>query len=163
MTKIRTKSQIGRFSRTKGLSYERKVCKILSDWSGKDFKRRGVGFSDKDIITPDNFIFSIECKKVETINPSDLTTEFPEGSLKDYWVQTKEQAKKEGKSPLLIFTKNYERADYFVTSDSRLLIALEKLEDPHYTVIHNSGKRFVAGTLDDLIRCEYLLFEGTCT
>lgn len=46
----------------KGRRGELEACKLLAGWWGGVFKRRGLGHKDSDIITPDDFPWSIECK-----------------------------------------------------------------------------------------------------
>lgn len=114
-------------SKNKGSEFERKVAKMLTEWSGQEYHRTPMSGAlhwknDKrvvsDIVPPQDLVdrgwpFSLECKKVE-----DAQWEFSafiEGTsmtLKDHWKQCYEDAQREQMIPLLIFSKN--RRDTFV-------------------------------------------------
>jgi hypothetical protein len=103
----------------KGNEFERKVAKLLSDWSGEKFIRTPMSgaihnFKDKrvvsDITAPlslGNWPFSIECKKVEAANWE--FSAFIEGTsqtLKEHWQQCCTDADRENMVPMLVFSKN---------------------------------------------------------
>lgn len=147
-------------SRRKGMSYENKICKILSKWSGEQFVRRGVGFSDKDILTPEWFGWSIECKKVEGIRPQDLLKTFPlSGSLKEYWEQADSQAKADNKKPMLVFSKNHEGVDYVVIRRCKAIDLLESNAIPHAVVLAPDKVYYVVVTLQELTKLDVELFK----
>jgi len=102
-------------SRAKGADNEVQIAKKLSFWWGeeKSFKRRGflllsqARFKGKqeesDLIYPERFPFSIEAKKVEGWS---LEQNFTGMGLMDWWDYTLERVDI-GKSPMLIFNKNF--------------------------------------------------------
>lgn len=147
---MKSRSQIGRMSRIKGRNYETHICHLLSDWSKDTFKRRGVGFSDKDILCPTWFPFSIECKKQEQVKAQDIIKSFPEGSLKAFWEQTKEQAAKENKSPLLIFSRNNEGVDYFITDNIKMLDIFTFANKPVAMVHGFDNNLYIVGLVQTL-------------
>jgi len=127
---------IGRKSKRKGGTYERKIAKILNSWwCGKDsemmfFKTPssgGLRWKIKqaqtvgDIVGPDNFPFIVSCKNVEGWsldqllgnNTKDTTGPFTEwiNEVNRDAARLKEVNIK--KEPLLIFTRN-NRPDYIL-------------------------------------------------
>lgn len=114
-------------SKQKGNSFELKVAKILTDWSGEEFHRTPMSgalhwSNDKrvvsDIVPPNNmeFPFSIECKNQE--NPWDFDSIIKKTSvLWKHWEQAESDAMSEGLVPMLIFTRNY-RDDYIAIPEN---------------------------------------------
>lgn len=106
-------------SKQKGSDFERKVAKMLSDWSGEKFMRTPMSgaihnFKDKrvvsDIVAPlsiGEWPFSIECKKVECSWSFNTFIEGTSQTLKEHWKQCCEDSDRESLVPLLVFNKNY--------------------------------------------------------
>ena len=102
----------------KGNNHERKVAKMLSDWSGAKFMRTPMSgaihnFHDKrvvsDIVPPlsiGEWPFSIECKNTE--NSWEINN-FIEGTAEFWkqWRQCLDDSIRENLRPMLVFTKNY--------------------------------------------------------
>ena len=109
--------------RNKGHGFERKAAKIFSDWSDRQFKRVPLsGGFDKEIITGDIFCvdeygpkdpkdrvwlpISIECKCSESWKFVHFFTKTDKSTLNQWWQQSSDDAKQNGKCPTLVFTKN---------------------------------------------------------
>ncbi len=117
--------KISKKSRDKGSSYERKVAKILTEWTGEEVHRVPAsgglrwGADQRvagDIVFPANSSnsFVYECKKREEIELKHLFLNI--GSIKDYWQQVvtdSRRMKEHGMSPCLIFSKNRDK-DYVI-------------------------------------------------
>lgn len=104
-------------SKAKGSTFERKLAKMLSDWSGMEFHRTPMSgalhwSNDKrvvsDIVPPQELTtwpLSIECKKVEY--DWDFSTIMSGTStFWKHWQQAEIDAEREGLRPLLVFSKN---------------------------------------------------------
>ena len=103
----------------KGNAFERKVAKMLSEWSGVKFMRTPMSgaihnFKDKrvvsDIVPPlalGEFPFSIECKNVNCSWEFSTFLEGTSQTLEKHWKQCIDDALREGLLPLLVFTKNF--------------------------------------------------------
>ena len=95
----------GTGSRRKGYDFEREICRMLSNWSGESFRRRGTGFDGADIICPPWWPWSIEAKKDESWSGvEDLLR--PGSSLSRWWKQATVQAGLLGKEPMLVWCRN---------------------------------------------------------
>ena len=105
-------------SKQKGKEFERKVAKMLTEWSGQEFNRTPQSGAlhwnnDKrvvsDIVSPQTLTdwpFSIECKKVEY--PWEFSTIIEGTSLFwEHWQQCWDDSQREQLRPLLVFCKNY--------------------------------------------------------
>ncbi len=101
----------------KGNGFERKVAKMLSDWSGHPFHRTPMSgalhwSNDKrvvsDIVPPQElkWPFSVECKNVESSWEFNTLLESTCLFWK-HWTQAQEDAIRENMVPILVFTKNY--------------------------------------------------------
>lgn len=102
----------------KGSNFERKVAKMLSEWSGFEFMRTPMSgaihnFKDKrvisDIVAPlslGDFPFSIECKCCQYDWDFSQILEGTSMFWK-HWKQCWDDSQKEGMEPMLVFTKNY--------------------------------------------------------
>lgn len=110
-------------SRTKGNTFENKICKILNErFNTSDFMRSpGSGAfatSHKlpehmqihgDLITPKGFRFTIECKK--GYNKESIASIFnPKSNLRLFIEQAERDAEKENKDFLLIFAQDRQTA-----------------------------------------------------
>ena len=105
--------------KAKGNAFERKVAKMLSEWSGVKFMRTPMSgaihnFKDKrvvsDIVPPlilGEFPFSIECKNVNCSWEFSTFLEGTSQTLEKHWKQCVDDAIREGLLPLLVFTKNF--------------------------------------------------------
>ena len=105
--------------KAKGNAFERKVAKMLSEWSEVKFMRTPMSgaihnFKDKrvvsDIVPPlalGAFPFSIECKNVACSWEFSTMMEGTSQTLNKHWEQCCNDAKQEGLLPMLIFTKNF--------------------------------------------------------
>lgn len=107
---------MGKRSKNKGANYERRIAKILSDWSGLDLRRTpmsgGWSKQNPDVagdlvnITPGTFFpYHIECKNQEVWTWEGILT----GNcvaFDSWWEQTTTQCHPD-KIPFLIFSKNY--------------------------------------------------------
>ena len=105
---------MGEKSRRKGANFERKIAKALTEALGVEFRRTPLsgGWADSsqvagDIVPIENFDFpfSLECKNVEGWTLESLFNG-DDAWLKTWWEQCVNETP-EGKTPLLIFTKNY--------------------------------------------------------
>ena len=121
----------------KGNDHERKVAKLLSDWSGQKFMRTPMSgaihnFKDKrvvsDIVAPlslGNWPFSIECKKVENSWEFSSFIDGTSMTLKDHWKQCCDDAEREDMVPMLVFTKNYRDIFIMITKDTFYQLEIE--------------------------------------
>ena len=119
----------------KGKDYERIIAKKFSQWYNSEFRRvpQSGGF-DKRVISGDiflvdkieqkNFLFSIECKKVESweFNPL-LSTSSEATKLMKFWDQASNDATIAGKKPIVVFSKNF-YPDYCMMEYSTTLSTL---------------------------------------
>lgn len=103
--------------RKKGQTAERKLAKLFSDWWGSEFARTPLsgGFATAkfredwnaagDLVTPDkSFPFCVESKKVEGWTLEQMLTS-DKTLIHKWWEQTLKETP-EGRTPLLVFTKN---------------------------------------------------------
>jgi len=152
----------GKKSKDKGANFERKIAKLFTAWfqdNGIDMHfdrvpasgglRRRTERSDYigDIsATPDDFLFTIECKCAESWKFRELIQEVvakrPKNNpskLSEYWFQACEEASRANKMPMLVFTKNH-FPDYIMFSRYNNNIA-----SIYYTEFMDSGviKRFI--------------------
>lgn len=129
----RTRSQVGRGSKTKGQAYERHLCRKLNQWAGLDieaaiaaqegrdlpelFRRTPLsgGFDRSrfpgDLIAPRWFRPVVEAKNRKAWTWA--TTIRGDGPVWQWWEQAQEQAA--GRPPWLIFT-NLREPDYMAMS-----------------------------------------------
>jgi len=149
-------SKVGRKSKRKGSSFERKMAKIISLWYGEEVIRtpasggmRSITRSDLTARNPDHFPFIIECKHREDINFESIIKS-PKAII-DYWIESKEKANTEywkpselkgnlkfPKVPILILTKNY-CPNYIILQEYiiiNLSHSVEKLKKESFIRIH---------------------------
>lgn len=109
---------MGAKSRNKGNAFERKVAKILSDWSGLELRRTPLsgGWSSDSRVSGDlvaidhpEFYMHVECKKQEAFSWE--ATLQGHGIFYDWWEQAA-NACPETKFPVVIFQKN--RGDIWI-------------------------------------------------
>lgn len=114
------RSKISKNNMAKATAFQRKVAKILEAW----FKEHGVngefhstprsgglrwqGRSDVigDVVTPENFVFTIECKKHNDIDLQVMFLTRPANTSQDiinFWTQVCNDAVRAEREPLLAF------------------------------------------------------------
>ena len=150
-------------SRTKGNSFERKVCHILNThFNTTEFMRSpGSGaFSTThklpehlkfsgDLITPKNFKFIIECKK--GYNKENLGSIFnPKSDLMDFIEQANRDARKIQKEFLLVFQQDRKDILCLFSRESNLTLA-HKAECIDQIKINIQENNFVMCKLLDLL------------
>tara|TARA_R110002033_G_scaffold54131_1_gene102494 strand:+ start:5982 stop:6515 length:534 start_codon:yes stop_codon:yes gene_type:complete len=106
-------------SRTKGNAFERKVCSLLNNRFATDNFCRSPGsgaFASThklpehlkiygDLITPENFKFTIECKK--GYNKENLCSFFkPKSEIRKFIKQSEKDAKFSKREPMIIFQQD---------------------------------------------------------
>ena len=148
-------SKVGRKSKRKGSSFERKIAKVISSWYGEEIIRtpasggmRSITRSDLTTRNPDYFPFVIECKYREDINFESII-KYPKVII-DYWIELKEKVNTEywkpselkilkfPKIPIMVLTKNYcpnyiILQEYIIINLSR---SVEKLKKESFISIH---------------------------
>lgn len=158
-------------SKKKGNSFELKVAKMLTEWSGEEFHRTPMSGALhwendnrvlSDIVPPQTLLgwpLSIECKKVET---SWEFSSLIEGTALfwRHWEQCWEDSQRENMIPMLIFNKNYREIYVAITVDT-----FQKLElDIENTIQLNydSWKLVLIKFKDflDNITCEELISKN---
>jgi len=108
----------GKSARNKGHSFERRICKDLTAWSGITFSRSPMsgGWSKTGDVTPKDpedmtkWLLNIECKNCEAYNTPQIfrirsEEEMPKVFHK-WWQQSVEDSGISGRIPFLVFTKN---------------------------------------------------------
>lgn len=121
---------MSRKSKTKGSEYERRIAKMLSDWSGLKIFRTplsgGYRLSTKSDLTtknPDDFVMIVDTKKWEnSYSLKSLLDNNLDVFIDVYWKKLKETKetcvvdnKRYYKFPIMIFSSNYDD-DYCVIS-----------------------------------------------
>jgi Holliday junction resolvase len=108
---------MGTMSRNKGARAEREVLQhFKTHFGGTPWRRSGVGFEGKDLLTPDDFRFSTEIK-----DHKDARVRWffhPTEKLLSWWQQALDQAASDNRLPLLVMKA--ESAWYAMWSDSSL-------------------------------------------
>ncbi len=152
---------MGKKSRDKGASFERKVSKLLTDWWGLTFRRVPLsGGYDKSLVVGDlwitderatiedvkKFPFSIEAKNREEWEWNGIFG-YGNKALFSYWKQAKMDAAKQSKIPLLIFKKNL--TPIFIMWDTSTGIQSHTL--PHSVSI-NGAEPLMVAKLEDWIK-----------
>jgi len=112
------KKKKGINGRTKGHTFERKLAKILSKWSGVELRRTPMsgGWAKTGDVTPvkprdmENWPFNVEakCYAKDTFRFQELLKSADGGSIMVWWKQCLNDAKISNKKPMLIFTQNYD-------------------------------------------------------
>lgn len=114
-------------SKQKGSEFERKVAKMLTEWSGQEFRRTPMSGAlhwendervVSDIVPPLNlgFPFSIECKKQEVPFDFDFIMKGT-SSIWEFWKQCVRDAQSADLEPLLVFNKNRREAYAMMRTD----------------------------------------------
>lgn len=145
----------------KGNNHERKVAKMLSDWSGEKFMRTPMSgaihnFKDKrvvsDIVAPlsiGDWPFSIEAKCVECSWEFNTFIEGTSMTLKEHWKQCCDDAEREGLIPMLVFTKNYR--DIFIMITKEVFYQLDIEPESYINLIHK-GQDLVILKFSDFLQ-----------
>ena len=156
----------GRGGRAKGGNYERKIAKVLSEWSGFEITRTpgsGGFYKTGDLCPkePEHQIrwpFSFELKNQECWNIKQVlkingTSDMPE-VFKKWWYQCAADAKTRERKPILLFTKNhhpnlvmFRREDFFAPLSSL----------NHYTFV--SCGNLMVMLFEDFIAIPYKVYE----
>lgn len=118
----------GRKSRNKGANFERAIANDLREWLGDEWtikrnptdrQKCAAGSGEFEIVGPQAFPFSIECKAHETFDYSQLFRQPTTGPFESFWEQACSQADASSKKPMLILKRNngptlvaVEREDY---------------------------------------------------
>lgn len=132
-------------SRAKGASAERKVCEVLGEWSGLQFKRSPASgglrghiqeFTIGDIICTtkgywESFPYCVEVKNykeidfsslINRINPRSKNGDYVNCVIDDFWEQCIGDAKRGEKLPLLMMRYSSLPKDfYFVVMDRKIM------------------------------------------
>lgn len=155
-------------SRTKGNTFEKKVCEILNErFETKEFNRTpGSGAFGTthanlpehlklhgDLITPLDFRFVIECK----VGYGSRTLDGLFNDSEDIWKfieQSEKDAQVSGKEPMILFKEDRRKILALVRKDQTFE------EDPGYTGYHiiTLDNKYKVYKLDDIINCSKELF-----
>ena len=84
----------------KGAAAEADIVKLLSNWAGLEFVRKGRGSSGSDLRVPAGFKWSVEVKHHKQLKPRHFF--FESALLRDFWFQTQKQAREDNRWPLLL-------------------------------------------------------------
>ena len=116
------RSKIGKAARSKGARFERKICKKLTDITNVKFRRAprsgalirdgkvNGAYISGDLISEENFKFSIECKNRKNITLDNLLNNLHTSELIKAWHQCFYDADIADKLPIMFFhmiTKDY--------------------------------------------------------
>lgn len=160
-------------SKQKGNTFELKVAKMLSDWSGEKFHRTPMSGAlhwandtrvISDIVPPQSLVdkgwpFSIECKKTET---SWEISAFLDGTSPFWkqWQQCWDDAQREQMKALLVFNKNYR--DIYTAMTLEVFNSLDiKIE--HTIILQCQGWNLIIMKFGDILQsisCEDLLAKN---
>jgi hypothetical protein len=124
-------SAIGRRAKNKGKSYERNFAKILTEWTGVNFRKTpgsggfnkqgvtvaGRSFAGDLICDKSNFIFSIEAKNRKNFSFQQILKNPSTAPFTEWWFQTVRDAKKEDLEPLLRFKPKEGSPDNLIALD----------------------------------------------
>lgn len=136
-------------SKNKGSTFERKVAKILTSWSGMEFHRTPGSGSlhwkvdnnvSGDIVAPFeiNFPISIECKKHEIDWEVDKLL-VGTSTLWKFWNQSCEDSlRHKAKEPWVIFTKNNRKIYIIMNYSYYMQLASKKIKlkkNPYINIV----------------------------
>ncbi len=106
----------GRKAKTKGSSFERRICKLFEPWWGAKFFRTPMSGGSQlkfdynlagDVCTPaDDFSFHVECKNQEALGKFHNFLVSEKSAVWKWWKQCTDECP-ENQIPLLVFTKNH--------------------------------------------------------
>lgn len=102
--------------RTKGHTFERKMAKVFSEWSGTELRRTPMSggwqkTGDITAVKPEDLVIwplNIECKSYakDTFHLEDLLKKKNGGPIVKWWKQCIKDADISNRMPLLVFTQN---------------------------------------------------------
>lgn len=157
-------------SKQKGSSFELKVAKLLTEWSGQEFHRTPMSGAlhwandnrvISDIVPPQNLVdegwpFSIECKKVES--SWELNT-FVEGTAQfwKHWKQCQDDANRESMIPMLVFSKNYRDTYVAITQSTYHTLNLDIQNAAHIQYQDQKLSIFPLKSFLDKLTCQSLI------
>ena len=156
-------------SKAKGNNFERKIARLLSDWSGHKFMRTPMSgaihnFKDKrlvsDIVAPmsiGEWPFSIEAKCVECSWELNTFIEGTSVTLQQHWKQCYEDSQREGLLPMLVFKKNH-REIYMMITES--LFKELDIEPASYMTVNTQSDTLVILKFKEflsLISCDEII------
>lgn len=130
-------SKIGKSNRSRGASYERKICKLLTGPLKAKFKRSprsgallregaiNGAFISGDLVCEKDFVFSIECKNCAGVNVISLLKNKATAPIIKYWCQAVYDAnaattEKSPKFPMLFFNADVVKKDFACISKEGL-------------------------------------------
>jgi len=146
-------------ARTKGGTFERKVAKKMSKWTGVTLRRTPMsgGWNKTGDITPlepedmVSFFFSVELKNNEVWLMSDLLKGVNrKNGIISWWKQCAHDCEGKNKIPLLIFTKNREDEFCMMRSKNFDLLLGDDFEGRKF-----GYKKFYIFLLKDLLKMKY--------
>lgn len=132
--------QSARGRRNKGNSYELKIAKLLTAWSGVSFTRTPSsgafgsthGFNTGDIMTQDpDWLFSLELKNHESWEFQYIF--LSQGEIPSFWEQSLGDALASQKVPMVVLHKNRSKNWVIVPHSNQLQRKLSKAGKPFFT------------------------------
>lgn len=135
--------------RDKGSKFERDIAEGVSDWTGYEFKRTPMsgGWAKTGDITPKDpkgmvyFQFNIECKNQKVFSTSfmmDCAGKDMNKTIKKWWKQCTDDAKKSKKVPLLVMTTV--REPVFVMMHKKIFVKLGMMKRATFSMKMKSKK-----------------------
>lgn len=150
-------------SKAKGDTYERKIAKKLTEWTGLKFERvpasGGLHWKKDnrvygDIVTNDpDFPFTIECKARESWNMDSLINGSKE--VEKWWKQAIADAWATGKEPMVIFTRNRQPDYIMFRGKANLYDYISSVFDENISfrmIFKINGEELMVMKLDDAIK-----------
>ena len=136
-------SKVGRRSKRKGKTYERRCAKLLGEWTGVNFRstpasggfnKQGVVIREEmfcgDLICDDpNFRFCVEAKNRDTFSFTGILKNPNTAAFSEWWWQCLDDATRIQKLPILFF-KPDNAADFIALTALGLIATGYK--GPHY-------------------------------
>jgi len=126
--------------RQKGHNFERKLAKILSKWSNIEICRtpQSGGWAKSGDLTPKrpkdmvNWPLNVEakCYARDTFRFQDLLKSADGGAIMLWWKQCIGDAKISGKTPMLVFTQNYDEIYVLMRDDDVHLLSVSDKPSP---------------------------------
>ena len=107
------RSKVGKRSRNKGASFERQISKVFSEWLGCKVRRTPMSGAyggewnlGGDLMFDIEVPWYVELKNRESWRLEQLLNPEPCGPIVKWLDSTWEEASKEGKVPMVVFTRN---------------------------------------------------------
>lgn len=168
-------------SKKKGNKGERVLCKWWTQWTNMEFSRvpasgglrwKSTHATSGDIICTERphdrrFLFSIESKNYKDINFEHLILGNKKVKILEFWEQTKEDASRANKIPILFMRYNgMPKNIYFVIVSINLWreILIFKDGKPNsniYFTVYNKGETFVIFNSNELLDVNYIKLHKT--